>query len=171
MNKIISNVAQKLLIASFVLLSLYSCKKEPLEDSISGKWDMAYYTWIDTTDLGREEINKDILAYKNKTKILGSEFVNKGKDIVGAKDHWSGEIVKSFSIEIVENNSVYEVINEKGVKSEVVFDKKKNQYVSSEYNLPFGGKTVAFFQLKEDTLAMFYKNFENTPIFFVKNGK
>ena len=60
MNKIISNAAQKLVIASFVLLSLYSCKKEPLEDSISGKWDMAYYTWIDTTDLGREEINKDM---------------------------------------------------------------------------------------------------------------
>jgi hypothetical protein len=169
MNKIISNVAQKLVIASFVLLSLYSCKKEPLENSISGKWDMAYYTWIDTTDLGREEINKDILAYKNKTKILGSEFVNKGKDIVGAKDHWSGEIVKGFSIEVIENESAYLVINQKGVKSEIIFDKENNYYVSPEYNLPFGGKTTVYFELKKDTLVMFYKNFENTPVVFIKN--
>jgi hypothetical protein len=169
MNKIILNVAQKLVIVSCMSLFFYSCKKEPLEDSISGKWDMAYYTWIDTTDLGREEMNKDIVAYKNKTKTLGSEFVNKGKDVVGAKDHWSGEIVKGFSIEVIENESAYLVINQKGVKSELIFDKENNHYVSSEYNLPFGGKTTVYFELKKDTLVMFNKNFENVPVVFVKN--
>jgi hypothetical protein len=169
MNRIILNVTQKLVIVSCILLVFYSCKKEPLEDSLSGKWDMVYYTWIDTTDLGREEMNKDIMAYKNKTKTLGSEFVNKGKDVVGAKDHWSGEIVKGFSIEVIENESAYLVINQKGVKSELIFDKENNHYVSSEYNLPFGGKTTVYFELKKDTLVMFNKNFENVPVVFVKN--
>ena len=134
-------------IAAFLLFSFSSiAQKEPM----LGKWSEVKFTFIDTTDAGRDLVMLNYEAYRNGEKILDPKFI-------AIQEGFNENLILTFTTE----KEKYWAKDESGLKHEISFDKHVQKYFitlrENRFEVKYDGKTKSLYLINPLLNNTFYE--------------